>query len=189
MTMGGALGTVVFDPLAGGWQRSEAGTDAGVALVELGYEVPINVTGQIVVEIGEGTPADGVFELGDVIVSVDGTEIREVTDLNDLLEPTRPGDEVVLGVERDGVDGVIDLPLVLGARPDDLEYGFIGVSLSPRDLVYDFPFEVEIDTDDGVRLSQNDPKLLLDALDGVESGSKETLHERRSQAEEFKARS
>ena len=117
-----------------------------VALVQLGYDVPINVTGQIVVEIGEGTPAEGVFELGDVIVSVNGTEIREVADLNDLLEPTRPGDEVVLGVERDGVEGVMDVPLVLGERPDGLEYGFIGVSLSPRDLVYDFPFEVEIDS-------------------------------------------
>ena len=42
---------------------------------------------------------------------------------------------------------------------------------------------------DPVRLSQNDPKLLLDALDAVESGSKETLHERRPQAEEFQARS
>jgi PDZ domain-containing protein len=117
-----------------------------VALVELGYEVPITVTGQLVVEIGEETPADGVLSLGDVIVSVDDTEIREVADLNETLRPTRPGDEIVLGVEREGEAEVVDVPLVLGERSDDGENGFIGVSLSPRDLVYDFPFEVEIDS-------------------------------------------
>ncbi len=117
-----------------------------VALVELGYEVPITVTGQIVVEVGDGTPADGVLTPGDVIVSVDDTEIREVSDLNDALLPTRPGDEVVLGIEREGSSEVVDVPIVLGERSDGGENGFIGVSLSPRDLVYDFPFEVEIDS-------------------------------------------
>ncbi|MGH8708095.1 MAG: tRNA dihydrouridine(20/20a) synthase DusA [Burkholderiales bacterium] len=41
---------------------------------------------------------------------------------------------------------------------------------------------------DAARLSQNDPRLLLEALDAVESGSKESPHERRPQAEEFQAR-
>jgi tRNA-dihydrouridine synthase A len=40
---------------------------------------------------------------------------------------------------------------------------------------------------DPARLSQNDPRLLLDALDAVESGAKEIPHERRPQAEEFQA--
>ena len=40
---------------------------------------------------------------------------------------------------------------------------------------------------DPARLSQNDPRLLLDALDAVESASKETPDERRPQAEEFQA--
>jgi tRNA-dihydrouridine synthase A len=41
---------------------------------------------------------------------------------------------------------------------------------------------------DPARLSQNDPRLLLEALDAVESGSKENPHERRPQAEELQAR-
>jgi tRNA-dihydrouridine synthase A len=41
---------------------------------------------------------------------------------------------------------------------------------------------------DPARLSQNDPDLLLDALEAVESGPKETPHERRPQAEELQAR-
>ncbi len=40
---------------------------------------------------------------------------------------------------------------------------------------------------DPARLSQNDPRLLLEALDAVESGSKEIPHERRPQAEELQA--
>jgi tRNA-dihydrouridine synthase A len=40
---------------------------------------------------------------------------------------------------------------------------------------------------DPARLAQNDPRLLLEALDAVESAAKEIPHERRSQAEEFQA--
>jgi tRNA-dihydrouridine synthase A len=40
---------------------------------------------------------------------------------------------------------------------------------------------------DPARLSRNDPRLLLEALDAVESGLKEIPHERRPQAEEFQA--
>jgi tRNA-dihydrouridine synthase A len=41
---------------------------------------------------------------------------------------------------------------------------------------------------DPARLSQNDPRLLLEACEAVESGSKEIPHERRPQAEELQAR-
>jgi len=41
---------------------------------------------------------------------------------------------------------------------------------------------------DPARLAQNDPRLLLEALEAVESGSKEIPHERRPQAEELQAR-
>jgi tRNA-dihydrouridine synthase A len=41
---------------------------------------------------------------------------------------------------------------------------------------------------DPARLSQNDPRLLLEALDAVESGIKEIPYERRPQAEERQAR-
>jgi len=40
---------------------------------------------------------------------------------------------------------------------------------------------------DHARLAQNDPRLLLEALEEVESGPKEIPHERRPQAEEFQA--
>ena len=41
---------------------------------------------------------------------------------------------------------------------------------------------------DPARLSQNDPRLLLEACEAVESAAKETPHERRPQAEEIQAR-
>jgi tRNA-dihydrouridine synthase A len=40
---------------------------------------------------------------------------------------------------------------------------------------------------DPARLARNDPRLLLEALDAVESGPKEIAHERRPQAQEFQA--
>jgi hypothetical protein len=41
---------------------------------------------------------------------------------------------------------------------------------------------------DPARLSQNDPRLLLDACEAVESATKEMPHERRPQAKELQAR-
>jgi tRNA-dihydrouridine synthase A len=41
---------------------------------------------------------------------------------------------------------------------------------------------------DPARLARNDPRLLLEALEAVESGAKESPHERRPQAEELQAR-
>ena len=54
---------------------------------------------------------------GDVIVSINGSEVDDMDDLIAYLAGnTRPGDKVTLGVVRDG--GREDLEVTLGARPD-----------------------------------------------------------------------
>jgi S1-C subfamily serine protease len=52
---------------------------------------------------------------GDVIVSIDGEEIVTESDLSRLVALKRPGDEVTLGVIRDGEE--IEVDLTLGTRP------------------------------------------------------------------------
>lgn len=119
---------------------------ARVALLKLGYEVPVELTGETIVGVSDGSPAAGTLEVGDTIVAVGGEPLEEVGDLFRLLEPTRPGDEVILTVDR--VDGraTEDVTLTLGVRPDERPQGFIGVDLQARDLVYRFPFDIEIDS-------------------------------------------
>ena len=54
---------------------------------------------------------------GDTIVGVDGSKVRDMTDLiTYLTKNTRPGDEIILDViHGDGTTG--QLPVVLGVRP------------------------------------------------------------------------
>lgn len=87
-----------------------------------------NVKGVAVNTLEKGGPADtaglqgtiidqyGRSHGGDIIVGINGSEIREFEQLVSYLERnTRPGDEIVLNVIRNGTE--IDLEAVIGERP------------------------------------------------------------------------
>ena len=92
-----------------------------------------NAKGFLIVTVIDGHPADdaglqGVSRTveidgkeypidGDIIVSVDGKEVRKINDLLVHLQREKSvGDEMILGVLRDG--NLIHLTLTLGERPD-----------------------------------------------------------------------
>jgi S1-C subfamily serine protease len=58
--------------------------------------------------------AFGRMQLGDVIVSLDGAEVKTYEDLFDALDAKRVGDTVRVGVERGAAR--VELPLRLGER-------------------------------------------------------------------------
>ena len=60
----------------------------------------ITTTGAIVRAIAEGSPAEDVLELDDVIVAVDGEPVDEIGEVGDLLQPGGPGATHTLTVER-----------------------------------------------------------------------------------------
>ena len=93
----------------------------------------VNAKGFLVVTVIDGHPADdaglqGVSKTveidgkeypidGDIIISVDGKEVRKINDLLVHLQREKSvGDEMILGVVRDG--DLIHLTLTLGERPD-----------------------------------------------------------------------
>ena len=93
----------------------------------------VNAKGFLVVTVIDGHPADdaglqGVSKTveidgkeypidGDIIISVDGKEVRKINDLLVHLQREKSvGDEMILGVMRDG--DLIHLTLTLGERPD-----------------------------------------------------------------------
>ena len=93
----------------------------------------VNAKGFLVVTVIDGHPADdaglqGVSKTveidgkeypidGDIIISVDGKEVRKINDLLVHLQREKSvGDEMILGVLRDG--DLIHLTLTLGERPD-----------------------------------------------------------------------
>ena len=80
-------------------------------------------------QINQGSPADAAgFELGDRIVSVDGTPITEWEQVLDHVSP-RTGEQITFVVERDGEQVTLQATPV-DARtlyPDETERGLIGV--------------------------------------------------------------
>lgn len=107
------------------------------ALTELGYDVPVTLT---VAGAVEDAPAADVVAADDVIRSLDGHPVATYDELLDLLAGVTPGDDVVLGVERDG-------------RPEDLTVtttegdgrAALGVYVAAD---YDFPVDVTIRIED-----------------------------------------
>ena len=116
-----------------------------VALQQLGYDA-ITSDGVVVVDVLDGTAADGVLEVGDTIISVDDTPVPTAIDLIELLKTYRPATTLRFEVQRlDGTDDLISV--VMGAREDDPDAAFLGIS--PQDrvaLTGELPVDVDIDS-------------------------------------------
>ena len=117
-------------------QMSTSQQDAvAAALTEL--DVPYGTTLTIAGVIA-GTPADGVLEEGDELLTAAGRPITDVDDLKAVLGDAGVGTDVTLGIRRDGDD--LDVSLAPVASESDGS-PVIGVYASPA---YDFPFDVRI---------------------------------------------
>jgi PDZ domain-containing protein len=107
------------------------------ALVELGYEFPREVT---VAGLLEGSPADGILEDGDVIVSFAGTEVNSINELQTAVREHGTDAPAQVDILRDGA------PLSVEVTPVDRDgTAVIGVGVR---MVYDFPIDVELQLDD-----------------------------------------
>lgn len=136
-------------------------TATAVALDALGYDVELLGTGSIVIQVEDGTPAVGVVQPGDVIVSVDGEPVTTAVELTDLLATAVPGQEVLLGVQPQSASMMVghagaqppatteperEVPVTLAERPDEPGRAYLGVRSATRDATYNLPFDVTIDS-------------------------------------------
>lgn len=117
-----------------------------VALERLGYEVGFTGSGAIIGTVSTNSAADGVLEVGDTIVGVNGTPILVGADLVEAIGALAPGDEVALSVEHFEGSNKEVKTVTLGSREDDPEVAFLGVSLQTRDAHFVFPIDVSIET-------------------------------------------
>ncbi|MDH3471911.1 MAG: PDZ domain-containing protein, partial [Acidimicrobiia bacterium] len=117
-----------------------------VALTRLGYEPTFDGGGALVTATVDDSPAQDVFESGvDIIVAVDGQEVRLAEDAVELVGAHGPGETIVLTVERE--DGSTDdVEIILIPNPDDATKGLVGVFLATAELDIDFPVDVAIET-------------------------------------------
>jgi Lon-like protease len=113
-----------------------------VALRELGREVEVNESGAEVVLVQPGTPADGVLEVGDVIVEAEGQDVESIQGLQRALSDVEPGEEVELTVQRG--DERVQVTSGTRAAPDDPDRAVMGVQVQDA-LDFEFPVDIEID--------------------------------------------
>ncbi len=125
-------------------------TAAAVAQQELGYDVKIVGTGAVVTAVQPGGPADGKLTAGDTIIAVDATPITRSDQLSAAIGAHKPGDVVTLQVQPlppPGAEPTTEpRQVTLGAKPDDPSKGLLGVMSGTRDLTYDLPVQVTIDS-------------------------------------------
>jgi PDZ domain-containing protein len=118
-----------------------------VALRHLGHEVTIRTSGTVVREIIEGSPAEEVLEVDDVIVAVDGQPVDQPDVIGAMLQGGGPGGTHLLTVERPaGSSTRVDVSLQTIAAPDDPDRAVIGIAPEDRIVGFDFPIDVTIDS-------------------------------------------
>jgi PDZ domain-containing protein len=118
---------------------------AAVALRAAGYAVDLTGQGAEVESILPGMPADGVLQVGDIIVAVDGQPIDTTNALIESVRRHQVGDQVALRIRRDGQDQDI----VIGTKNSPTEPGrpIVGVTISTYLFDVRMPFPVDIESD------------------------------------------
>lgn len=106
------------------------------ALGELG--IPFE-SALVVVGIVEDTPAEGVLEVDDEILAVDGRRVTDIEQLRDELQEAGVGTPIELTVLRDGDEVVVSL--APQASPQD---GSAAIGVYAASRYGEFPIEVDI---------------------------------------------
>ncbi len=109
-----------------------------VALGYLGHEmVPVGV---LITEVSEDVPAAEVLQPGDIIETVDGSEIVSFEDLTSALDGLQPGDVIEVEVARG--DKSMKMSVEMAAAPED-GGAVIGVRVHQLD---EPPFPISLET-------------------------------------------
>ena len=115
-----------------------------VALRRLGYQVPEEGKGALLVQIEEGSPADGRLAQGEVVVGVDGRPTTLSQEVVAGIRAHKVGETVRLDVT--GVNGERRVEEIALAAREGSSDGFLGVVLRTKEQKFDYPFEVVIDS-------------------------------------------
>ena len=104
----------IDDPLA---PTGYLGVSTESVSADMAYQLGLKVDqGAYVIGTQDGSgAADAGIESGDVIVSVDGSDVTSAEDLGTILADLKPGTTVTVVVNRDGQEQSFDV--VLGTRP------------------------------------------------------------------------
>ncbi len=115
---------------------------AAVALRELDYDVDTAPQGALVVAVAADAPAAGKLEPTDVVVGVDGDDVRTPDDLRRLIARHDVGESVRLRVRSGDDTRTVEVGTV--ASPEDADRPIVGIQVEQFAEI-DVPIDVEID--------------------------------------------
>ncbi len=109
------------------------------ALGALGYDLNAEVE---VAQVVEGSPAEGVLEPGDRLISANGRSLPAATSLREIVQEGA-GDAVEILLVRDGAERTVQVTPE-AQRDEQGEVWLLGITLT---TAYDFPIDVTIQLD------------------------------------------
>jgi PDZ domain-containing protein len=115
---------------------------AAVALRELDYDVDTAPQGALVVAVAADAPAAGKLEPTDVVVGVDGDDVRTPDDLRRLIARHDVGESVRLRVRSGDDTRTVEVGTV--ASPEDADRPIVGIQVEQFAEI-EVPIDVEID--------------------------------------------
>ncbi len=121
---------------------SSQDTAVAVALKELGYDLKAQTE---VLGVSEDGPADGKLKVGDVVVSVNGVNVKQVAQVSEAIQETGPNRPATFVVRRDGRSRTIEV--TADESEDEPGRALVGIEIGQG---YDFPFDVRLGIDDEI---------------------------------------
>ncbi|MFS0181589.1 PDZ domain-containing protein [Corynebacterium striatum] len=103
-------------------------SEAAATVAAMNYlKVPVKI---VVAQVLKDAPATGVVKAEDIITSVDGKDVSEPGQVQELVRSKKPGDRMELGIERKGKK--LTEEITLGSHPDDDSVALLGISMTSQ---------------------------------------------------------
>ena len=125
------------------WMEESQNLASTIALRRLGYEVPVESDGVLVVEVGEDSPALGILQAEDIIQAVDGRQVYLAEELVSAVQDRSVGTPVELTLDRDGEAVTVTIPTT--NHTDQPDKAAIRVLVQTLNWQPQLPRQVEID--------------------------------------------
>ena len=128
--------------------RTSENVAIAVALKNVGYEIESKGDGVAVVGLLEDSPVKDKLKKGDLINSINNTDIYSATEFISTLRTYSIGETVSIGLLRE-IDGIKEQIYIKTTLIEHVEYegepmvGFLATTVNER---FDFPFEIDIKT-------------------------------------------
>ncbi|MCW2679302.1 MAG: hypothetical protein JWM62_703 [Frankiales bacterium] len=115
------------------------------ALRAAARQLGFKVAAVTVRELGEDSPAEGRLRVGDVLLAVDGKEVRDAAELRALISTRTAGEPVTITYERAGARA--QARITTGTSGGDGERRPV-IGVVTQEKAVDVPFEVKINLED-----------------------------------------